>query len=122
MSGLNESEAHLIGPDAAPGQGYDPPLFSLRQRELAKVAELAAAGEPVVLSTVQRKRRSYQTRGLWGLIDGRIARSVAGDVDERVLVAVRAAVDEQTDRLTGTVSRLRRWSPTPYRQVRPCRS
>ena len=37
-----------------------------------------------------------------------MTRAVEGSVDARVLAAVRAAVDEQTDRSTGTVSRLRR--------------
>ena len=61
-------ERHIIevltgtAPDAGPGTtprpGYDPVLFSLRQRVLAKVAELESAGTPVGLSTFQRMRRS----------------------------------------------------------------
>jgi len=95
---------------AAPKPEYDPATRSLRQRELAKVAELAQAGQPVGLSTVKRLRLRYQTQGLWGLVDRRAARSSSGPgrVDARVVEAVGRAIEEQTDRSTGTVGRLRR--------------
>ena len=95
-------------PGAAPKPAYDPATRSLRQRELAKVAELAREGHPVGLSTVKRLRLRYQTQGLWGLVDGRAARSPGpGRVDARVVEAIGRAVAEQTDRSTGTVGRLR---------------
>ncbi len=98
------------GPVAVPRPEYDPAVTSLRQREIAKAAELRLAGHDVPLRTLQRLRRSYETGGVWGLVDHRFARqsSVAGRVDERVVDAVRRAVAEETGRSTGTVDRLRR--------------
>ncbi|MGH3226607.1 MAG: integrase, partial [Streptosporangiaceae bacterium] len=98
------------GRDAVPRPEYDPAVTSLRQREIAKVAELRAAGHQVPLRTLQRLRRRYETEGMWGLVDHRFTRasSLAGRVDERVVDAVRRAVAEETDRSTGTVDRLRR--------------
>jgi hypothetical protein len=45
---------------------YDPKAKSLRQREMAKVTELEAAGHRVPITTLQRQRRRYETGGLWG--------------------------------------------------------
>jgi transposase InsO family protein len=83
---------------------------TLRQREIAKVAELRGLGHGVSLRTLQRLRRGYEIDGVWGLVDHRFARqpSVTGRVDGRVVDAVRQAVAEQTSRSTGTVGRLRR--------------
>jgi len=44
------------GPELAMRAEYDPAITTLRQRELAKVAELEAAGRKVALGTVQRLR------------------------------------------------------------------
>jgi putative transposase len=98
------------GPDAVPRPEYDLAVTSLRQREIAKSAELRAAGREVPLRTLQRLRRRYEAEGVWGLVDHRFTRasSLAGRVDERVVDAVRRAVEEETDRSTGTVDRLRR--------------
>jgi transposase InsO family protein len=89
---------------------YDLQRYSLRQRELAKVDELRAAGHQVSFTTVKRLRRNYELRGLWGLIDQRKVRPVesTGRVDERVLQATRQAINDETNRSTGTVVRLRR--------------
>ena len=87
---------------------YDPLRVSLRQRELSKVAELRAAGEPVSLATLGRMRRRYQGGGLLGLVDGRLIRGAGRAVDERVITAIEKAVAGETDRSTGTVTRLRR--------------
>jgi putative transposase len=92
---------------AAPAE-YDPLRVSLRQRELSKVAELRAAGEPVSLATLGRMRRRYRSDGLLGLVDGRLRRGAGGAVDERVITAIEKAVAGETDRSTGTVTRLRR--------------
>ncbi|WP_349675497.1 Mu transposase C-terminal domain-containing protein [Pseudonocardia sp. EC080625-04] len=106
-----------VPPDAAPGTvpcpDYDPARHSLRQRELAKHAALAAAGHQVGLSTLKRLRRRYETDGLWGLVDQRHARAArgrapGGRTDPRVVEATRRAIAEQTQRSTGTVDRLRR--------------
>jgi putative transposase len=106
-----------LPPDApagsAPHPDYDPARRSLRQRELAKHAALAAAGHKVGLSTLKRLRRRYELQGLPGLVDQRLARAVfggppGGRTDPRVLEATRRAIAEQTGRSTGTVTRLRR--------------
>jgi putative transposase len=98
------------GPAAVPRPEYDPAVTSLRQREIAKAAELRAGGHQVPLRTLQRLRRSYETDGVWGLVDHRSTRysSQSGRVDDRVADAVARAVEEETDRSTGTVDRLRR--------------
>jgi putative transposase len=93
---------------AAPRPEYDPLRRSLRQRELAKVEELRAAGELVSQTTLGRMRRRYQAEGLLGLVDGRLTREVGTAVDERVSAAIEKAVADETDRSTGTVTRLRR--------------
>jgi len=95
-------------PGTKPAVQYDPLRCSLRQREAAKVAELQAAGEAVSLTTVRRMRRRYQTDGLLGLVDGRLTREFASNVDERVITAIEKAVADETGRSTGTVTRLRR--------------
>lgn len=99
-----------VGRDAVARPGFDPEVTTLRQREIAKVAELRAVGHEVSLSTLQRLRRSYEQQGLWGLVDGRATRqpSPAGLVDERIVEAVRRAVAEQAGQSTGTIGRLRR--------------
>jgi transposase InsO family protein len=95
-------------PGTAARVEYDPVRVSLRQRELSKAAELRAAGEPVSLATLGRMRRRYQGGGLLGLVDGRLTRSAGERVDERVITAIEKAVAGETDRSTGTVTRLRR--------------
>ncbi|OWV04730.1 integrase [Micromonospora wenchangensis] len=116
-------EGHLIevltgvAPDAAPASAprpqYDPSRHTLRQRELAKLAELQAAGHTVSFATLKRRRAAYEQRGLWGLIDQRLARvsGPTGRTDERVVAATVRAIEEETDRSTGTVDRLR-WRVT----------
>jgi putative transposase len=116
-------ERHLVelltgvAPDApagsAPRPEYDPARRSLRQRELAKHAELTGAGHRVGVSTLKRLRRRYELEGLWGLVDQRHARAARGGgpggrVDPRVVEATRRAIAAETDRSTGTVGRLRR--------------
>lgn len=98
-------EAHILAvlePDAV-STGK-----SLRQREIAKVAELVADGHEVRLNVFQRKRHRYETEGLMGLVDGRQGRRGGPYTDQRVLDAIAQAVDEETDKSTGTVDRLRR--------------
>lgn len=89
---------------------FDPVARSLRQREMAKLAELHAGGHDVALITLQRQRRRYESQGLLGVVDGRYRarRPLLGRVDERVVMVVRRLLDEETDMSTGTVSRLRR--------------
>ncbi|MEV6360339.1 Mu transposase C-terminal domain-containing protein [Nocardia asteroides] len=93
-----------------PKPEYDARGRSLRQRELAKVEELTLAGHRIGWSTLKRRRLDYERDGIWGLVDQRATRdrSPAGRVDARVVDAVARAIAEETDRSTGTVSRLRR--------------
>ncbi|MDI5975854.1 Mu transposase C-terminal domain-containing protein [Amycolatopsis magusensis] len=103
-----------LPPDHAPAATakpeYDPNRASLRQRELAKIAELTAAGHQVSFTNLKRLRLAYEKEGLWGLVDQRTARRSrpTGRVDDRVVAATLQAITEETDRSTGTVSRLRR--------------
>ena len=113
-------ERHLLEvltgrrPDAPrecpPRPEFDPASRSLRQRELAKLAELHATGHEFTLITLQRQRFRYQRSGLMGVVDGRYRphRPVLGRVDDRIVAVIRRLVDEETDMSTGTVSRLRR--------------
>ncbi|WP_341715664.1 Mu transposase C-terminal domain-containing protein [Micromonospora sp. FIMYZ51] len=91
---------------------FDPETHTLRQRELAKVAELAGQGEQVSFKTLQRLRRGYEREGLWALVDRRFARlsSPTGRADERVIAAMVTAIEEQTHQSTGTATRVRRRS------------
>jgi putative transposase len=97
-------------PGAVPKAEYDPSRVSLRQRELAKIAELEAAGRKASHATVKRLRLAYQQKGLWGLVDQRSARQprFAGRADERVVAAICKAIGDEEDRSTGTVGRLRK--------------
>jgi putative transposase len=97
-------------PGAAPKPEYDPARVSLRQREIAKVAELEAVGHKTSLATVKRQRLAYEKDGLWGLVDQRVARLARpeGRVDDRVVEATRKAIGAETNRSTGTVARLKR--------------
>jgi len=110
-------EGHIIEvlTGAPPGQGpQEPgrrlPAGTLRQRELAKIAELQAAGHPIALRTLQRKRLAYQRKGLLGLLDTRLSTpsSPTGRANPQAVAAVAQAVGEQADASTGTADRLRR--------------
>jgi putative transposase len=96
------------GRGARPRPEYDPAARTLRQRELAKIGELAGAGHAVPLSTFQRLRLAYEEHGVWGLVDRRVTRRPGARTDERVLQAIAQAVAEETNRSTGTVARLQR--------------
>jgi putative transposase len=97
-------------PGAAPKAEFDPDRVSLRQREIAKVTELEAAGHKTSLATLKRQRLAYEKDGLWGLVDQRVARLARpeGRVDDRVVEATRKAIAAETNRSTGTVARLKR--------------
>lgn len=87
---------------------YDPARSSLRQRQIAKVAELFGSGTAVSLSTFERMCRAYEREGIIGLVDGRTRRRTRSNVDPRVEAATRKAIAEETNRSTGTVGRLQR--------------
>ncbi|MFJ9154680.1 Mu transposase C-terminal domain-containing protein [Streptomyces sp. NPDC102270] len=89
---------------------YDPAVWSLRQRELAKAAELAAAGTAVSLTVLQNMRARFEREGVLGLVDPRLrtASDGTGRADRRVVEALRKVVDEQTARSTVSAQVLRR--------------
>ncbi|MFE1288939.1 hypothetical protein [Streptomyces sp. NPDC058751] len=74
---------------------YDPAVHSLRQRELAKVAELREVGEDVGLSTLQRLRARFENEGVSGPVDGRLRKSATGTglADPRVVAAIEKVTD-----------------------------
>jgi hypothetical protein len=69
-----------VAPDppdgAVPRPEYDAATRTLSDRETAKAAELAAAGMPVAVRTLQRLRARYAQQGLWGLVDQRATRGL----------------------------------------------
>lgn len=103
-----------LPPGAAPGSvakvEFDPAAKTLRQRELAKIAELEGQGRTVSLKTLQRLRKGYEREGLWALVDRRFARRSCptGRVDGRIVEAMRTAIAEQTDKSSGTAGRVQR--------------
>ena len=73
-----------------PRAGYDPDRTTLRERLVAKAAELGCSAE-----TLRKKRRSVQRHGLAALVDGRQARSATGPgIDDRLRVAILAEAKE----------------------------
>ncbi len=90
-------------PGSTPREGYDPIVTTLLARDKAKARELG-----VSVRTVQARRARFVQQGLWGLIDQRAARKWAatGRVDSRLVSAIRAVLDAETDTSTGTRSRL----------------
>ncbi|MFJ8598610.1 Mu transposase C-terminal domain-containing protein [Streptomyces shenzhenensis] len=100
----------LDDPQGSVRAEYDPSVKSLRQRELTKAAELAAAGHAASLTLIQRMRRRFEDEGVLGLIDPRL-RAVSdgtGRADRRVVEALRKVVDEQTGKSTVSAQVLRR--------------
>jgi putative transposase len=96
-------------PGVAPRAGFDVASTTLRQRELAKVEELARLGRPIGLEVLQRYRRRYAVSGIEALIDKRAVRrsSPTGRVDERYVEALRKVLHANTDASTGTSTRLK---------------
>jgi hypothetical protein len=95
--------------DAGSKPQYDLTLTTMVARERAKADELTASGYLTSARTVRRQRQRYEAHGLAGLVDGRHrARhpSTASRADQKVIAALRAAIDETTDASTRTVSYL----------------
>jgi hypothetical protein len=97
-------------PEATPRPEYDPVTTTLMEREAAKAAELTMAGTQTSPRTVQRMRYRYQAEGLRGLVDTRSTRQhrPEGRADQRLVEAIQEALAGETNRSTGTRSRLRR--------------
>jgi hypothetical protein len=89
---------------ALPRPEYDPAVVSLSRRERAKAAELSAAGHPVSVSAITKRRRRYQEQGLAGMVDHRAAKRMPahGRADAALVAAMRQAIDETTDDSTRT--------------------
>jgi hypothetical protein len=106
-------------PGATPRPGYDTDLTTLPKREQTKAAELTAFGQQVSVRTIRRRRGAYATSGLWGLVDQRAVKpaSPTGRVDERVVLAARQALAEQTETSTGTRGRVSRQCRLPRRSI-----
>ena len=97
-------------PDRPARPDYDPRSHSLRERELAKLAELRASGETLVLSTLQRRRARFEAQGIAGLVDARwhAPSDGTGRADPRLVAAIARVVAGQTDRSTVSGQVLRR--------------
>lgn len=110
---VREVETGLPGPPGSSGTPrpqYEPGRWTLAQREQAKAEELTSSGfGRVSRTTVQRRRLDYRAQGLWGLVDHRSTRTwrPAGRTDERVLAAIREALERQRVRSKGTIKGLR---------------
>jgi len=89
-----------IPPDAPPGTrprpGFDPAATTMTGRERVKAAELAAAGHPVTVAMVKRRRQRWEAGGLGALVDQRLARPSVpyGRADPAVVEAMRTAIVE----------------------------
>ena len=90
----------------APRPEYDPAVFTLTRRELAKAAELTAAGHPVTASAIAKRRRRYQEQGLAGMVGHRAGRRMPphGRADAAVVAAMRQAIGEAADEPTRTAA------------------
>lgn len=97
-----------------PRPEFDVTTTTLRQREQAKVDELAAQcelpeqGSGANLRLLQRRRAAYEADGLLGVVDRRAVRttSVAGRTDPRVVEALRVVLERNRQRSSGTSDRL----------------
>jgi len=88
---------------------YDPVSRSLAERERAKAVELAAAGQPATARTVKRKRQRYESGGVLGVVDHRLAprTSLLGRADPRAVEAIRRAIEESVQGSTRTIEHAR---------------
>jgi hypothetical protein len=85
----------------------------LAERELAKSAEMTAAGVKASARTVRLMRYRYRELGT-----GRRPACPAGNVDPRVVAAAAAVIDAQTGASTGTqswvIGQVRQWLDDEY--------
>ncbi|WP_405559483.1 Mu transposase C-terminal domain-containing protein [Streptomyces sp. NBC_01180] len=116
LAAIRDWERHLreidegVPPDAAEGTvprpGYDPERFTVGQRIAAKAAELKALGfKSSSVSTIERRRRAYQARGVFGLVRD-IGGSPWGRTDERVVRLLLAEIEAGRDESDGHGTRL----------------
>lgn len=101
-------EGHLIEletgrhPEGPPRPAYDLDLRTTAERELAKLAELKAAGREMTQRHLQRLRQAYRNEGLIGLADKRALRSQrpGAGTDSRVVAAIEEMLAEPRGRST----------------------
>lgn len=114
---VRDWERHLreiddgVPPDAeegaVPRPGYDPGRFTVRQRLAAKAAEMKTLGfKHASAGTIERRRRAYQARGVFGLIREIVPGSPWGRTDERVVKLLLAEVKAGLGESDGDASRL----------------
>lgn len=95
------------GEGAVPRPGYDPGHFTVRQRLAAKAAEMKALGfRHASAGTIERRRRAYQARGVFGLVREVVPGSPWGRTDERVVRLLLAEVKAGLGESDGDASRL----------------
>jgi transposase InsO family protein len=97
-------------PGSPAGPDYEPDRSTVQSRDAVKAAELTAAGRPVSTRTVRRLLLRYAEQGLLELIDQRALRATTsvGQADERLVAAIGAELDTQSQASTGTRGRLMR--------------
>ncbi|MHB9856596.1 Mu transposase C-terminal domain-containing protein [Streptomyces krungchingensis] len=114
---VRDWERHLrevddgVPPDAeegaVPRPGYDPARFTVRQRLAAKAAEMKTLGfRHASVGTIERRRRAYQARGVFGLIREIMPGSPWGRTDERVVQLLLAEMRAGLGESDGDASRL----------------
>jgi hypothetical protein len=93
--------------DASPRPGYDPAVFTLKQRFAAKAGELKALGfTSCSAGTVARRYRSYQASGVAGLLREVTPGPAWGRTDERVVRLLLAEVEAGREESDGSATRL----------------
>lgn len=95
----SEADAHKGEPLA----GYDPVATTMAARFELKASELG-----VTSRTLWTQKKSYETRGLYGLIDGRKKKLGGARLDPRIRTAILTVVDSLTEQSNTTNERIRR--------------
>jgi putative transposase len=112
----NELAAHLLeattgyrsgsDADALPGEpkvGYDPLETSMAARIERKAKELNVSPR-----TIWNQKKSFETSGLRGLMDGRKAKLGTAKLDDRIQKAILQVVSDLEDESNATNNRIRR--------------
>lgn len=116
LKAMNELAAHLMEAitgfrsgseaDALPGEpnaGYDFAATTMRSRFVTKAKELK-----VSLRTLWNQKKSYEAKGLFGLMDGRKTKLGTPKLDERIRQAIFTVIDSLISESNTTNNRIRR--------------